>query len=179
MGSHDGITLMDGCLVITFGINVLALIWRYTGGAIAGTPNFLVASGVGLIVIEIIVALLLCVFRYIHNPPIGFVWVMLSLLLSSFVVSIAIAGGDVARVSLDGDNTPLNVVGYDVCVIVTQVIFLSGLFVKGFNAGSHRNPPPWAHRAGPKRYQQQSDEDDIIYASASHVIGQGGSDTEA
>lgn len=169
-----GVTVADACITIVWGIAALGLLWRYTGGAGDGTPGFIMGTGVGLIVIHFFFGILLCMFRYIGNPPFVFIWMVLSLALTSLVVSIAVTGADLARIAL-GTDIPVNTAGYDLCIVTTQAIFLAGVFCRAFNAGSHEKPPPWAsHRPRSPRFKLAStheSEDDVVYAAADHVIG--------
>ena len=71
--------------------------------------------------------------------------VYLSLVLSGFVVHIAVLGADLARITLSSESVPFNTVEYDIAIVVCQAIFISGVFCLAFNVGSHSTPPPWAH----------------------------------
>lgn len=170
------IALSEVSTVIVWCVSLLSLIWRYTGGAIDGTPQFLIGTGVGLIVLQVFYGILICLMRYIVNPPFGFVWIVLSLVLCSFTVSVAVTGADIARVSVEAE-IPITTVGYDLSIVVCQSIFIAALFSLGFNAGSHTRPPPWAHRRTKKSAAwRNSDEEDVVYAAADdrtgqHVIG--------
>ena len=178
--SRRNISLSEVSTVIVWCVSLLSLIWRYTGGAISGTPEFLIGTGIGLIVLQVFYGILICLMRYIVNPPFGFVWLVLSLVLCSFTVSVAVAGADIARVSVQAE-IPVTTVGYDLSIVVCQSIFIAALFSLGFNAGSHTRPPPWAHRRTKTRAPwKEEDEEDVVYAAAddtrgAHVIG----DTEA
>jgi len=171
---EKGVSITDACITIVWGIAALGLLWRYTGGAGDGTPGFIMGTGIGLIVIHFFFGILLCMFRFISNPPFAFIWMVLSLALTSLVVSIAVTGADLARIAL-GTDIPVNTAGYDLCIVTTQTIFLAGLFSRAFNAGSHEKPPPWAtHRARSPRFKlsaNRESEDEVVYAAAEHVIG--------
>ena len=79
-----------------------------------------------------------------------------------------------ARVTLSPDTVPFNLLEYDLASLVCQCLFLTGIFTLSFGAGSHSNPPPWAHRGRRHgRATALTRSPDVDYASAD--AGPGGS----
>ena len=138
-------SIPEAAVGLVWCISFIAVLWRYAGPATAGTAPFLIGTGVSLCVLQVFAALMLCLFKWTRNPPFGFVWVYLSLVLSGFVVHIAVLGADLARITLSSESVPFNTVEYDIAIVVCQAIFISGVFCLAFNVGSHSTPPPWAH----------------------------------
>lgn len=184
MAAPGSIGIPEACTVIVWAISFFAVIWRYTGTALDGTPDFLVGTGIALAVLQVFSGILIWMCRYVANAPFGVILIITALIMSSFSVHIAVTGGDIARMALAEATVPVNVVGFDIAIIVCQAIFISSLFSLAFNAGSHEQPPPWAHRSrtkwrNPRRFRTASEaEEDIVYASA-HNIGEEEDDTEA
>lgn len=134
-------------------VSFIAVIWRYGGPAAEGTEPFLIGTGVALCILQVFSVLMLCLFKWISNPPFGFCWVYLSLVFTAFAIHIAVLGADLARLTLASSTVPYNTVEYDICIVVTQAIFIVGVFCLSFNAGSHRAPPVWAHPKRSSRYR--------------------------
>lgn len=131
---------------IVWTVSFIAVLWRYGGPAKQGTPDFLIGTGVALTVLQVFAALILLLFKWVKNPPFGFLWVYLSLVLTGLMVHVGVLGGDLARITLSSDSVPYNTVEYDIAIVVCQTIYLAGVFCLAFGAGSHSRPPPWAHR---------------------------------
>ena len=159
---------------ITWAVAFIATIWRFAGPARQHSSDFVLGTGVTLLVFQAFAALLLCVLRYIGNPPFGFIWCFTSLVFVNIAIHIAILGSDVARVTLSPDTVPFNLLEYDLASLVCQCLFLTGIFTLSFGAGSHSNPPPWAHRGRRHgRATALTRSPDVDYASAD--AGPGGS----
>ncbi len=139
-------SLPEASVGIVWTVSFIAVLWRYAGPAKQGTPEFLVGTGVALTVLQVFAALILLLFKWVTNPPFGFLWVYLSLVLTGLMVHVGVLGADLARITLSSESVPYNTVEYDIAVVVCQTIYLAGVFCLAFGAGSHSRPPPWAHR---------------------------------
>ena len=139
-------SLPEASVGIVWTVSFIAVLWRYGGPAKQGTPDFLIGTGVALTVLQVFAALILLLFKWVKNPPFGFLWVYLSLVLTGLMVHVGVLGGDLARITLSSDSVPYNTVEYDIAIVVCQTIYLAGVFCLAFGAGSHSRPPPWAHR---------------------------------
>jgi len=171
----------EAAVGLVWGVSFIATLWRYAGPARLHSSNFVLATGITLLVFQCFSGLMVCLFKYLRNPPFGFVWVYGSLLLTNLVMHISILGSDIARVTLDPDHAPFNLLEYDVATVVCQSIFVMGVFALAFNAGSHTAPPAWAHpRRSYTRGSSEFEETGVEYAAAgeapSHTIGQGDPD---
>ena len=172
-------TLPEAAVGLVWSISFISVIWRYAGPAAEGTEPFLIGTGVSLCVLQVFSALMLCLFKYVRNPPFGFLWTYLSLIFTGFVIHIAVLGSDLARLTLDGISVPQQTVEYDIIIVVNQAIFISGVFCLSFNAGSHSKPPPWAHpvrssrsrRTGFAEPLNESDEYAADGDGTTHTIG--------
>ena len=77
---------------ITWAVAFIATIWRFAGPARQHSSDFVLGTGVTLLVFQAFAALLLCVLRYIGNPPFGFIWCFTSLVFVNIAIHIAILG---------------------------------------------------------------------------------------
>jgi hypothetical protein len=142
-------SLPEASVGIVWTVSFIAVLWRYAGPAKQGTPDFLIGTGVALAVLQVFAALILLLFKWVRNPPFGFLWVYLSLVLTGLVVHVGVLGADLARITLSSESVPYNTIEYDIAIVVCQTIYLAGVFCLAFGAGSHSHPPPWAHRDRP------------------------------
>lgn len=160
-------SLPEASVALVWAISFIATLWRFAGPARAHSSDFVLAAGVTLLVFQCFSGLVVCLFKWLRNPPFGFVWVYSSLLLTNLLMHVAILGSDIARVTLDADNAPFNLIEYDVTTVVCQAIFMAGIWSIAMGAGSHQAPPPWAHRG---RRTRRSDGPyrgrDVAYAGA-------------
>ena len=165
----------QAAVAITWAVAFVATIWRFAGPARQDSSNFVLGTGVTLLVFQAFAALLLCALRYIGNPPFFLCWCFISLVFINIAVHVAVLGSDVARVTLSPETVPFNLLEYDLASLICQCLFLTGIFSLSFNAGSHTSPPPWATHRG--RHRSRGTEltrpQDIAYASA----GNGGRDS--
>ncbi len=162
-------SMSQAAVAITWAVAFIATIWRFAGPARLHSSDYVLATGVTLLVFQAFAALLLCVLRYITNPPFGFVWCFSSLVFVNIAIHISILGSDIARVTLSPETAPFNLLEYDCAALVCQCLFLTGVFSLAFNAGSHTNPPPWvgAHRErSRRRTPSPTGDQDIEYATA-------------
>lgn len=169
-------SLPEASVSLVWAISFIATLWRFAGPAREHSSNFVLAAGVTLLVFQCFSGLVVCLFKWLRNPPFGFVWVYSSLLLTNLMMHVAILGSDIARVTLDAEHAPFNLIEYDVTTVVCQAIFLAGIWSIAMGAGSHEAPPAWAHRGRRTRRPGGLVRDgDVAYAGGveaqSHRIG--------
>ena len=65
-------SLPEASVALVWSISFLATLWRYAGPARQYSSEFVLATGVTLLVFQCFAGVIVCVFKWLRNPPFGY-----------------------------------------------------------------------------------------------------------